>query len=228
MPAAAAPLLLVLALLAGCNPATAFVERAVERELPDLIGPADAYDVSIEGLRLGEGAAEQVDVTGLRVRPDGAPVLDRLALVLTGVRYDPDAGRLDHVESARATAHVRPSDLAAFLDAHRNVRDAALTLRPPDGATLRFRPEIRGFTVPEGVAVALTGRLAADDGRVRFEVSEVRAGGLPLGRLVAQQLSAAINPVVDLTGTGAALHVTRVTVSAASIRVEATGDPTGL
>jgi hypothetical protein len=224
------PLVLLLLALsaAGCNPVEAYVERGIEQELPRVLGPADRYDVDITGLRTSTGEAERVTVLGERVRPAEAPALYHLALALHGVRYDRDARRLDHVERAHATARVLPADLAPFLDAHRNVHGAAITLRPPDGATLRFRPELGGLSLPAGVAVEMTGRLVAAEGRVRFDVSEVRAGGVGLGSAVARRLSAEINPVVDLTRTDVALRVTAVRVEPAAVVVEATGDPSGL
>ncbi|HLT46069.1 MAG TPA: DUF2993 domain-containing protein [Rubricoccaceae bacterium] len=228
MPLRSPFLLLALAFASGCNPVESLVEREIERELPGVIGPADGYEVDVAGLRTSTGEAERVTVLGRRVRPAGAPVLDRLDLELLGVRYDRDARRLDRVEHARATARVLPADLAPFLDTHRNVRDPAITLRPPDGATLRFRPEAGGFAVPEGVAVEMTGRLVAEAGRVRFDVSEVRAAGIDLGATVARRLSEAIDPIVDLTDTRARLQVTAVRVEAGAVVAEATGDLSGL
>lgn len=230
MPLRPSLLLFLLAFIfgMGCNPIEGFVERGIEQALPGVIGPADRYAVDIEGLRTSTGEAERVAVHGERVHPERAPVLDRIDLELHGVRYDQDAERLDRVERAEATARVLPSDITAYLEAHRNVREAALTLRPPNGATLRLRPEIGGLTVPEGVAVEMTGRLVVEEGRVGFAVSEVRAGGLNLGRTVARRLSEAINPLVDLTATDVALRVTAVRVEDGAVRVEATGDPSGL
>jgi hypothetical protein len=221
-------LLLGLALSAGCNPVEGFVERGIEEKLPAIIGPADRYTVDVTGLRTSTGEAERVAVHGERVRLEDAPVLDRLDLDLRGVRFDRATNRLDRVERAQATARVLPADLTVFLDAHRNVRGATLTLLPPGGATLRFRPEAGGFAVPEGVAVELSGRLAAEAGRVRFEVTEVRAAGLNLGRTVARRLSEEINPLVDLTGTEIGLRVTGIRVEPDAVVVEATGDPSRL
>jgi hypothetical protein len=221
-------LVLALTLGVGCNPVERLVEQGIAEELPGAIGPAERYVVDVAGLRVSTGEATRVTILGERVQPEGAPVLDHLRLELYGVRYDRDAARLDRADSARATANVLPADLAAFLEAHRNVREATITLRPPDGATLRLRPEVAGLSLPGGVAAEMTGRLVAEEGRAGFEVSEVRAGGINLGAAVARRLSEAINPLVDLTDTPAALRVTGVRAVEGSVRVEATGDPTGL
>lgn len=220
--------LLSLLALAGCNPVDGLVERGLEARLPEVIGPADHYAVDVVGLDLGSGEAERVTVVGERVRPADAPVLDRLDLVLSGVRYDQEAERLDRVDDARGTVRVRAADLTAFLDAHRHVRGASLTLRPPDGATLRFRPEAGGYALPEGVAVELAGRLVAEGGHVRFDVEAVRAAGLNLGRTVAARLDREINPVVDLTGGRMRLSVTGLAVETDAVVLTAMGDLAGV
>ena len=227
MPRSALFFLLACTLLTGCT-ITGQVEQWIARELPDAIGPADAYTVQIEGLRARAGAADRVLVTGTRVRPEGAPVLDRLDLELRGVQYDRRAERLDRAESAVATARLLPADLNVFLEQNRNVREAMLTLRAPDEATLRVRPSIGGFSVPAGVAVELTGRLVSTGGQVAFEVATLRAAGLNLGSGAAQRLSDAINPLVDLTDAPADLRVTSLRVENGALLVEATGDPSGL
>ena len=222
------PLLLVLAVGGGCHPAEGLVERAIVRELPERIGPAEDYRVEVTGLMVREGTAKRIAILGRRVRPDGAPVLDRLDLDLHGVRYDRDAGRLDAVARATATAHLLPADLADFLMTHRNVREATVLLQAPQGATLRLRPEIAGLAVPENVRVEITGRLQVASGTVRFEVESVRAAGLNLGRAAARRLGTAINPIVDLTDTDAGLRITDLTVRDGALTVQALADPATL
>lgn len=216
------------ALGAGCNPVTTLVERSIERELPRLIGPAARYTVEIEGLRAGTGEAERVHVVGEGVRPEDAPYLHRVDLYLVGVRYDRQTRRLTRADSAGATITVRPSDLMAFLEGHRNIREAVLTLQSPDGATLRLRPSVGGLALPPGVSAELRGRLTSTDGRLAFEVADVRAAGLSLGRVAARRLSSTINPLVDLTGTAIRLRITHVRAEPGTLRIDATGDPTRL
>lgn len=221
--------LLALALLAvtGCN-LTGRVEEEIASQLPRAIGPADDYAVTVEGLRARSGEADRVAVVGTRVRPEGAPVLDRLDLELRGVRFDRGERRLERVDTAEATARILPSALAAFLETRDGVRSATVTLRPPDEATIRIRPDIGDLRLPSGATVELTGRLSSADGQVRFDVDEVRALGLDLGDTVARRLSGAINPVVDLAGTTPTLDVTGVRVEGGAVVVEATGDLAGL
>ncbi|NEP18782.1 MAG: DUF2993 domain-containing protein [Leptolyngbya sp. SIO4C1] len=212
-------------LLASCTP-TGLVERRLESQLPKYLGPADAYDVDIDGLQVRSSAAERVLAVGERVRPEGAPVLDRLELELLGVRYDRDAGRLEQVESAQATVSVTASDLSTFLEMQRNVREASVELTPPDRATIRIRPTFGDFSAPPGVTVDAEGQFVSSGSQVLFEVSEVRAAGIGLGGGAARRVSREINPVVDLAGLPVTLQVKSVSVNSEAVSVEVTGDPT--
>jgi len=219
-------LLFLLTLVVGCD-VTPQVERAIERELPAIIGPADRYEARVTGLRLRAGEAERVDIRGDKVRPEDAPRIEQFNITLDGVRYDVRAERLERVDSARAEAQVRPGDLATFLEEHRNVRQASITLQEPDRAQVRLRPELAGLALPPGVVADVSGRLVVIEGRIHYEVESVRAGGAALGAAAARRVSELINPVFDLTDAEPALHVSAVTVVDDRIRLQATVDPAG-
>lgn len=217
-----------LVLLAGCVPSTDDIERRIERELPELLGPADRYEVEIEGLRARDGRADRVVATGERVRMEEAPILDRLRVEMEGVAYDRGAERLERVDSLAATAYVRPADLAAFLEAHRNVREAAVTFHPPDEAAIRLRPELVGLALPRGMEVVFSGRLEARDGQLHFDVIRAGAAGAGLGEAVVRRLSDALNPLVDLSSPGADLRIIGVRVEGDGLRLDAAGSASGL
>lgn len=218
--------LLAAALVAGCNPVANQAEAALERRLPEIIGPADSYDAEIKGLRALSGEAERVTVVGERVRPEDTPVLERLVLEMQDVKYDRSSNRIERVHHAGATATLRPEDLATFLERNRNVRDVTITLLSPDQASIRMRPSIGGLDLPGMVTVE--GRLVADSTTVRFEVERLVALGLNLGETAARRLSEEINPVVDFSDMPARLRVTNARVEQGAIRIQATGNPTGL
>ncbi len=216
-------LFIASALWMGCVPSTRSIEQRLEQELQEALGPADRYTVTIEGLQARSGEAERVTVMGERVRPQDAPVLDRIDLELHGVKYNRKDEKLERMDYARATARIKADDLAAFLTDHRSVREASVTLEQPDQATIRLRPDISGLALPRGVAVEATGQLVADDGNVNFIISSIEAVGANLGSRVAQRLSEAINPLVDLSDLPANLQVTEVHVEDGAVRIEATG-----
>lgn len=211
-------------LLASCNPAN-LVAQGIERELPRYVGPADNYDVDISGLSVKDGSAESVVAVGERVRPQGAPVIERLALELEDVVYDREADKLQEVGSAKLTAAIRTADLVDFLEAYRNVREAEVILRSPDEATIRLRPQVGNLSVPKGVTVNVSGQLVGEQTQLRFNVSEVSAGGFDLSSIAARRLSDVINPLADLQGLPVSVEITSVIVAGETIGLEVVGDP---
>lgn len=205
-----AALLAVLWVASGCSP-TGIAEDTLVRQLPRVIGPADAYTVDVTGLNARTGEADRVTIQGVGVRPEGSPVIRRLDVDVRDLQVNRSTRKLTRVGSARTTARVAASDLADFLNQRDDVRDATVTLRPPDAIVLRVRPVVRGLTIPGGTVEA-AGRLVAEDGVVRFDIETVRALGVGLGRTVARRLADQLNPVADLRSTRAHLRVTDVRV----------------
>ena len=210
--------------LAACTPAS-LIEQGIERELPKYVGPAESYDVKIKGLNVGSGSADVVTAVGERVRPEGAPVIDRLTLDLQGVVYDRSAERLSQVDNARLTAVIKTPDLADFLEAYRNVNEAEVVLRSPNEATLRVRPQLGDYSVPPGITVDVTGTLIGEATQLRFEVSEVSAAGIDISAIAARRLSDAVNPLADLKNLPIQVDITSVIVAGETIGLEVVGDP---
>ncbi len=211
-------------LLAGCNPSN-LVAQGIERELPKYVGPADNYDVDIEGLSVREGSAKSVVAVGERVRPEGAPVIDQLSLDLQDVVYDREAERLSEVGAVRLTAVIKTDDLADFLEAYRNVREAEVMLRSPDQATIRLRPQVGNLAVPPGITVDVGGQIVGQGTQLRFEVDKVTAAGFDLSNLAARRLSDVINPLADLQELPVDVNITSVVVAGETIGLEVVGDP---
>lgn len=211
-------------LLASCSP-TNLVEQGIERELPKYVGPADGYDVKIQGLQIGAGSAESVVAVGDRVRPEGSPVIEQLALNLSGVVYDRKAERLSQVDGAQLTAVIKTEDLADFLETYRNVNEAEVTLRSPDQATLRVRPQLGNFVVPPGVTVEVTGQIVGRGTQLIFDVTDVSAAGIDVSAIAARRLSEAINPLADLKNLPIQVEITSVMVAGETIGLEVVGDP---
>lgn len=226
------PALLLAALLlavggAGCNPTTAFAEREVERALAEAFGPADDYDVQIEGLDAGAGTARRVTVVGQRVRPEGAPVLDRVDAVLEGVRFDRAESRLERAEGSDITVAVRPDDLATYLVASGRVKDAEVAFEAPDRIVLRVRPDLGAIPLPAGATVRVVGALHGEGARVRLDVESVQAAGIGLGGAAATLVGEQVNPLLDLSASGG-LTVSGVEVEGGALRVRAEGPLTDI
>ena len=126
---------------------------------------------------------------------------------------------------ARLTAVIRTDDLADFLEAYRNVREAEVMLRSPNEATIRVRPQIGNLSVPRGVTVNVSGELIGEATQLRFEVSEVSAGGFDLSSVAARRLSDLINPLADLKNLPVEVEITSVIAAGETIGLEVVGDP---
>ena len=216
----------VLALLVvggvACNPVTSAAEREVERVLEDAFGPADRYDVQIEGLNVGAGTARRVTVTGDRVRPEDAPVLNRLDAVLDGVRFNRAENRLERADRADLAVSVLPNDLAAFLEASGRVEEARVTLEPPRSLVLQVRPDLGAIPLPPGATVRVEGTVEGEGALVLLDVTRVEAAGMGLGGAAADLLEDQVNPLLDLSESGG-LEVSDVRVEGGALRFEATG-----
>lgn len=221
---------LALALLGlpACSPSTDLVERGIEGELQRVVGPAEAYDVEIEGLRGGDGEADRVTALGERVRLEGAPTVDHIELELLDVRYDRERERLESIGSARARATITASDLAGFLEQQGSVEDADVRLEEPDRVLARLRPDLGGLPLPPGLVVEIAGRVLGSGSHIRFEIAQVDAAGFPFGDELAGSLSRLINPLVDLSEMPIAFEVTAVRVADGELELEAVGDSTSL
>jgi len=215
---------LTMGLVVSCTPA-GLVERQIEGQLPRYIGPADRYDVDIEGLRVRANEADRLTMVGERVRPDGSPVVDQLSLELAGIQFDREAGQLTQVLSAGAAAQVRAGDLADFVALDPNIRAAEIALSSPNQLTLEVAPELGSFPVPEGITLAVTGELTGSGSQVLVNVTNVRAAGFNVSGMAAQQLNQILNPLVDLSDLPVALTVKSVSVVEDTIVLEVTGDP---
>ena len=221
-----APLLLALLVVAvggaGCNPVTGFAEREVESALEEAFGPADDYDVRIEGLDAGDGTARRVTVVGRRVRPEGAPVLDRVDAVLEDVRFDRSAKTLERAGRSDLTVSVLPDDLAAYLVASGRVEEAEVSFEAPSGLVLRVRPDLGAIPLPAGAAVRVAGALRGEGARVVFDVESVEAAGIGLGGAAAGLLEDQVNPLLDLSESGG-LSVSDVRVEGGALTIRAEG-----
>lgn len=225
-PLARAGMIALLSVVAvtGCTPAS-LVEQGIERELPKYVGPAERYEVTIDELQVKKGTAGAVTAVGERVRPEGAPVIERLVLELEGVEYDRTAEKLRRVEGARVSAVIKTPDLVTFLEAYRDVREAQVTLRSPNEATIRLRPQIGGLAVPQGVTVDVTGQLIGEQTQLKFDVTEVSAAGMDLSAIAARRLSDVINPLADLENLPVDVEITSVIVAGETIGLEVVGNP---
>lgn len=214
----------VMLVLVGCGqPTGSSVSRAIERELPRVVGPAQSYNVDVQGIR-GDTYAESVTATGKRVHPSGSPVLDTVEVELKDVTYDPTAKQVQKIGSAKATISVLPEDVADYLAANRNMQDVTVTFDTPDRVTVRLRPKTALPDVPPNSVIDLSGSLAGEDSHVNFQITQFRTGGVDLPAAAADQLDEVMSPLIDLSSMPIALDVAGVHVEEGVAVVQVTGE----
>jgi hypothetical protein len=216
--------MIALILVSGCgNPTSGTVERAIERALPKIVGPAQSYHVTVEGLR-GTTYAETVTATGKRVHPQGSPVLDRVEVVLKDVTYDPSRGELERIGSASGTATVLAGDIADYLNGTGKVKNTSVTLDAPDRAQVQAQVEVPGLPVSANALVSATGNLTSGENYINFDIAQVTAGGVVLPDAAVDVLSEAINPIVDLSSMPIVVRATGVHVENGTAVIQISGE----
>lgn len=207
----------------GCGPRETQVERAVERALPRIVGPAESYRVDVQGIR-GATGADLVTVRGERVRPAGSPVLDVVSVALADVVYNPNCTGLQRIGRIEGRVGVREADLESFLAENRNLQNVDVQLRPPNAAVVSAVLQIPQLELPPGVgAVEVIGVLHGAGPLINYEISQVRAGGVTLPNPAPRLLSERINPVVDLSSMPIAVQVGELRIDDSTLIADVTG-----
>ncbi len=211
-------------LVSGCGrPTPSAAERAIERELPKFVGPAESYHVTVEGLR-GTTYAQRVTAVGRRVRPQGTPVLDTMEIELRDVTYNPSTSQVERIGSATAMITVLAQDIANYLDSTGKVKNTSVTMEAPNRISIQAQPNFPGLPVSSNTVITVTGSLVSDGNYVNFDVTHVTAGGADLGVDAANAVSEAINPIVNLSSVPIAVRVTGVHVEAGTAVIQIAGE----
>jgi hypothetical protein len=214
----------VVALLAlGCGGTNPFraVERAIERELPGRIGPAERYEarVSRSGANLVSGRIPWVEIRGVNLRTADGLQINDLRVRLEGVEFDRGSRSISAVAGSRFTAGIGAEAVTAFVRRRGpRLRDARVRFQG-DGVVVNVAPAVLGIGVP----VEIEGRPALRDAeRIDFDASRVAVLRIGLPEIAIRRLEEAINPIVDFRGLKLPIRVTDVRVESGSVRVAGT------
>ena len=203
------------------------VEQAIRSGLPEAIGPAAHYDVTVMGARRQDGAGliemDRVHVVGLRVRRNGAPVLDRVEADLSGVQVDRKQNTLTALAGADVRISVRATDIAAFLQERGVLEAVKVTFHESDVITITAHPVVAGYSLPGGARVLLRGYLIPEASQLRLNITDLRAAGFPVGTIPTQIVERLINPLVDLSALPVPTEVTSARVVGDSVIITARG-----
>lgn len=219
-----------LVALTGCgHPVQETAAHKIANLLPSLLGPADHYEVQVDGdpFALARGRARAVHIQGLRVRLSPALTVETLSADATDVSFDRDTRRLDHIGRAVFSATLTQEQLAAYLGRTKSLLPGlVVTLRQTD-----VEAHIPVTVLGLHTTVFLAGRLAPDAGdpsRLDFVADGAQVGVVPLPAGLANIALDQLNPVVALTGLKVPLSVTGASVSGSRLTLSGTADLNGL
>ena len=193
-------LLLVTALLiASCSSYTdRRAETALLQALPTLVGPADSYTATVQGVS-GDGTRiEQVQATGVRVRRPNMPVFERIELRLSGVVVDTATKRMTSVGDARLSLRLNAAEVAAYLGSSDWIDQPAVRFSAPDKIFISGRLKIAGIALVSTATADLEGRLQARDTQLRLGVDALAWRGQTAPALVRGLVEQAINPILNV------------------------------
>ena len=219
-----ASLAAALLVAAGCaNYLDARAEAALREALVRVVGPAEAYDVTVSGASVGGRRLERVGFVGRRIARADAPVLDHLALDLRSVVVDRDEKRLVAVGSARAELQLRGMDLAEFLRRSEWIADPAVTFSSPDRLRITGTPRLAGIVIATGAAAEFEGRLFAAGPQLRLTVDRVRLGPASAPPLLRALIERAVNPLFDLSAYPLPAQIDAVEAGEGGVRIVGSG-----
>lgn len=222
------PLLLLTLSLSGCGMGESQLEASLEQELVAVIGPADRYDVDVSGLypvvsglSVAGGTAERITAVGHNVRPEGAPALERVDVVVSDVVYDGGTKSVTSVGDASMKIRVDEQAAREFLEARPELENVVLALVPPD--RVRIQSVVRSGDLKLPGAITVDGKFRAEGAQLLLDIQEVSGAGLLLGGFLTDLISSALNPIIDLSESPYEIVFVEPRVDAQALVVGATG-----
>jgi len=196
------------------------VGRAIRRELPKVLGPADSYEVSVHGTRMRENSVHEVSVVAIGLRPRPEFRIERLEAKAWEVQVDPKTRTITKLGNLDATVTITTADTESFISAKPwlgRVRLEGVKATFPGGnrATLSAIATFTGLNglgidLSPRVSIAADGRLLATGSRVEVSIESIRAARLQLPSAANRWVEEAVNPLADLSGLPIPLKVSRL------------------
>ena len=213
----------------GCRTVRERAEDSLRQALPQLVGPAAEYRVSIDGSSrdLRHGRADRVRVIGRQVRARGLPALAELQLDVHDLIIDLERGVVVSAGAASLVASLDDAELSRLLNdrvrawRRKRVRSrlgfvrvegwieaGSLVLRGSSDYALSVRDGVEIWATP--TRVAFQGAQAGVPARVRTRAAAV------------------LNPVYTLAEDPLRIRLRRAEPLEGRVRLVGTFDPTGL
>jgi hypothetical protein len=201
------------------------IEQAVKEKLPDMIGPARSYTVSVKGglFEIIKGHIAAVNIRGNGVRLANGLTIDRLDIRLQGIKFKPDQTITD-VQSTDFAAVVTEQGLSEFLtNARPDMKDSKISLAD-NRLTLSASLRILATRTP----VTLECSLRIDEAtKLNLVIDRLIARGVNVPGFVRGKLMHDLNPVFDTQQMGIDAKLRSVQIANGAITLTGNADVKG-
>jgi len=194
--------LLVSWLVAGCDglsPQTTVAHKIADA-LPRWIGPAEHYDVKVDGdtFALGRGHVRRVQIDGSNVQLSSTVSMDRINIDAHDVSFDRKARKVHRIDDVSFTGQVDQGDIDRYLTKARpDLNDVVVRLRTND-VEVSTPITVRGYTTTVSVSGTLKPNAEAAN-KLDFVANGGNIGIVPVPARLVNVAVDEINPVLDLS-----------------------------
>lgn len=194
--------LLVSSLVAGCDglsPQTTVAHKIAD-VLPRWIGPAEHYDVKVEGdtFALGRGHVRRVQIDGSNVQLSSTVSMDRINIDAHDVSFDRKARTIHRVADVSFRGQVDQGDIDRYLTKARpDLHDVVVRLRADD-VEVSTPVTVRGYTTTVSVSGTLKPNADAAN-KLDFVANGGSIGIVPVPARLVNVAIDEMNPVLDFS-----------------------------
>ncbi len=189
----------ICALVIGCSSGVVRpkIEDGIKAALPDYIGPAKNYDVTVAGdeLAMVQGKLAKLIIEGQEVKAAPDLVIAKLWVEMRDVRFNTSNRTLKSVDSTDIRATIAEGAINHYIEESRGSSDLSVALLP-DKILVHFKPTVAGYGVP--LAVSGKAEIVGGD-KVNFIADSASLGRLPVPAYVVNKGLDLLNPVIDLS-----------------------------
>jgi len=189
-------------MLAGCGGSIKNrIEKGIESCLPQIIGPASSYQVTVSGstVKMLRHRLSRVYIKGEDVRlPNGLEV-SRLDVCLNEVEFDPDKRIITDSAGATYSVELSEKELERYLKkTYPSIPGLGIDLK--EGRMIaRASPSLIGLTT----TISAEASLGIDGQRkLVLDIKKINAAGVPAPSFAREYIESKLNPVFDASELG--------------------------
>lgn len=195
-------------------------EDAVRKSLPNIIGPAEKYEVKIEhssDSQIMHGDIQDLTVVGLHVKTKDGLTIKRLTVKMHGLKVDTHKKSLTSVEQAVFDLDISQEDLSVLARDKVHKLGKPVVLLSANSVTVALPAKVLSASMD----VTLHGALSVQEGqRVLFVPDKMTVGLLPIPSMLLSSAIDRINPVADLRGLPVPVQIDSLTTESGVMNVK--------